>query len=72
VHRAEDAPDVTSSLPNNPMGRAAMPEDIADACIFLSCSISNYVNGPMIVVNGAQLTGTSLIHPIRDARREQS
>ncbi len=35
-----------------PLGRMALPEDIGDACLFLSSSLSSYVSGSTVTVHG--------------------
>lgn len=35
-----------------PLGRMAMPEDIGDACLFLSSPLSSYVSGSTVTVHG--------------------
>jgi NAD(P)-dependent dehydrogenase (short-subunit alcohol dehydrogenase family) len=35
-----------------PLGRMALPEDIGDACLFLSSSLSSYISGASIAVHG--------------------
>jgi NAD(P)-dependent dehydrogenase (short-subunit alcohol dehydrogenase family) len=36
----------------NPMGRAAQPEEIARAALFLACDDSSFANGAAIVIDG--------------------
>lgn len=38
----------------NPMGRLCYPEEIADACVFLSSTMSSYVNGVALVSDGGK------------------
>ena len=38
----------------NPLGRLCYPEEIADACVFLSSTMSSYVNGAAIVSDGGK------------------
>lgn len=35
-----------------PMGRMAMPEEIGDACLFLSSPLSSYISGSTVTVHG--------------------
>lgn len=39
-----------------PLKRGGMPEDVADACIFLACDMSSYITGQVIQVDGGMLT----------------
>lgn len=44
----------------NPLRRAAQPEELAQAALFLACERSSYVNGQALVVDG----GLSSSHPV--------
>ena len=44
----------------NPLRRAAQPEELARAALFLACAQSSYVNGQALVVDG----GLSSSHPV--------
>lgn len=53
----ENMPDVyKDAMSNNPMGRMASPEDIANATIFLSSLRSSFTTGINMVVDGAYTT----------------
>ena len=39
-----------------PLKRGGKPEDVADACVFLSCDMSSYITGQVIQVDGGMLT----------------
>ena len=39
-----------------PLKRGGKPEDVADACVFLSCDMSSYITGQVIQVEGGMLT----------------
>lgn len=39
-----------------PMKRGGKPEDVADACVFLGSSMSSYVSGQVLQVDGGMLT----------------
>ncbi|WP_444756696.1 SDR family NAD(P)-dependent oxidoreductase [Pseudomonas sp. A014] len=41
-----------AALAATPLGRLALPKDIADACLFLSSDLSSYVTGVVLDVNG--------------------
>lgn len=41
-------------LSNLPMGRLGTPEDIANAVVFLSSPLSDYMNGESILINGGR------------------
>ena len=43
-------------LANVPLGRLGMPEDVADACLFLSSQAARWISGATIVVDGGMLT----------------
>lgn len=43
------------SLEEPPLGRLALPEEVADICVFLSSSMSSYVHGAMVVADGGQM-----------------
>jgi NAD(P)-dependent dehydrogenase (short-subunit alcohol dehydrogenase family) len=47
---------------NSPMGRMALPRDIASAVLFLASPLSSYVNGQTLVVDGA--VGQRFPYPI--------
>ena len=49
-HRAK----VLSTLP---LGRMGTPKDIADCALFLAASMSDYINGESILVNGGRYMG---------------
>jgi len=40
-----------------PLGRFGMPEDIADAAIFLTSSKANFITGAVLDVNGGMFVG---------------
>jgi 3-oxoacyl-[acyl-carrier protein] reductase len=39
-----------------PMKRGGKPEEVADLCVFLGSSMSSYISGQVIHVDGAMLT----------------
>ncbi|MGC1242559.1 MAG: 3-oxoacyl-[acyl-carrier-protein] reductase [Chryseosolibacter sp.] len=39
-----------------PLKRGGMPEDVADACIFLASDMSSYITGQVLQVDGGMLT----------------
>ncbi|MEW5675399.1 3-oxoacyl-[acyl-carrier-protein] reductase [Flavobacterium enshiense] len=39
-----------------PLKRGGTPEDVANACVFLSCDLSSYVTGQVLNVDGGMLT----------------
>ncbi|WP_313807504.1 3-oxoacyl-[acyl-carrier-protein] reductase [Flavobacterium sp.] len=41
---------------NIPLKRGGTPEDVANACVFLSCDMSAYVTGQVLNVDGGMLT----------------
>ncbi len=41
---------------NIPLKRGGTPEDVANACVFLSCDMSAYITGQVINVDGGMLT----------------
>lgn len=41
---------------NIPLKRGGMPEDVANACVFLASDMSNYVTGQVLNVDGGMLT----------------
>jgi NAD(P)-dependent dehydrogenase (short-subunit alcohol dehydrogenase family) len=45
-----------------PMGRVAIPQDIANACLFLASDESSLISGSSILVDGAQLAGLPSRH----------
>ncbi|KAG5648536.1 hypothetical protein DXG03_003147 [Asterophora parasitica] len=48
----------------NPLGRFGVPEEIAQAAVFLASDDSSYVNGQNIAVDG----GLSASHPVAPGR----
>jgi NAD(P)-dependent dehydrogenase (short-subunit alcohol dehydrogenase family) len=38
----------------NPMGRAARPEEVANAALFLLSSEASYINGASLMVDGGK------------------
>ena len=55
----KERPDVFEGVERIPLKRLAMPEDIANAVLFLASSESDYITGQVIIVDG----GTTVIHP---------
>ena len=47
---------VTDSSPffKNPLGRLCYPDEIADSCVFLSSTMSSYINGIALVSDGGK------------------
>ena len=50
--RREDPDRFTRTIAENPMGRMARPEEIADVVVFLSSSRASFVSGTNVVVDG--------------------
>ncbi|RFU24652.1 hypothetical protein B7463_g11685, partial [Scytalidium lignicola] len=46
---------VKCSVEDPPLGRLALPEEIADICVFLSSSMSSYVHGSMVTADGGKM-----------------
>jgi 3-oxoacyl-[acyl-carrier protein] reductase len=42
-----------AALARNPMGRMAVPQDVADAVVFLSSPCASFVSGINMIVDGA-------------------
>jgi 3-oxoacyl-[acyl-carrier protein] reductase len=55
----KDRPDFIEGIDRIPLRRAAEPEDIANAVLFLASSESDYITGQVIIVDG----GLMAIHP---------
>jgi len=55
----QERPDVFQGVERIPLGRPAMPEDIANTVLFLASPESDYVSGQLIAVDG----GTLCVHP---------
>jgi len=55
----KDRPDFIEGMDRIPLRRAAEPEDIANAVLFLASSESDYITGQVIIVDG----GLMAIHP---------
>lgn len=41
-----------AAINGTPLGRLALPVDIANACLFLACGLASYVTGVVLDVNG--------------------
>ena len=54
--RGLDPKAVASWLEGIPLKRAGKPEDVADVCVFLASSLSCYITGQVLQVDGGQLT----------------
>jgi len=50
--KRDDPEGFARSLKDNPMGRMARPEEIADAVVFLSSARASFVSGANLVVDG--------------------
>src|SRR5258708_11342850 len=59
VEAAEKTPDVMREIYKTaqPIQRAALPEDIAHAAVFLASDESSFINGHDLVVDGAITVG---------------
>lgn len=53
---------------NTPLGRVAVPADIAAALLFLSSDLASYVNGQVLVVDGG--VGAKFPYPLPDLPEE--
>lgn len=70
-----DTPDGRADLDSYPLGRLAYPEDVANAALFLASSLSSFVNGTNLVVDGGMsvLATSSLLRPsMRSRWKEES
>ncbi len=56
---AKDRPDFFEGMDRIPLRRAAEPEDIANAVLFLASAESDYITGQVLIVDG----GLMAIHP---------
>jgi meso-butanediol dehydrogenase / (S,S)-butanediol dehydrogenase / diacetyl reductase len=54
VHNPELAPAYLKTIP---LGRFALPRDVADAVLFLASDESAYITGQMLVIDGGQTLG---------------
>lgn len=54
VERRKAENGVPSPAEVTAMGRLAYPEEVADVCVFLSSSLSSFVHGTTIVVDGGR------------------
>ena len=52
--READFEFVADELPNIPMGRIAVPKDIANAALFLVSDAASYVTGQILAPNGGK------------------
>ncbi|MEM9104711.1 MAG: SDR family oxidoreductase [Pseudomonadota bacterium] len=53
VRRLSPGPDAADHiLKSIPLGRMGEPQDVANACLFLASSLSSYISGSLIVVDG--------------------
>jgi len=49
----------------HPIGRVALPGEVADACLFLVSSLASFVTGTELRVDGGVLAGVGLAAPVR-------
>lgn len=54
THRLWTAEDVVNMENSNPLGKIGSTSDVANACIFLSSSLSGHINGELINIDGGQ------------------
>lgn len=52
--RSTGIDESTSPFFKNPLGRLCYPDEIADACVFLSSTMSSYINGTALVSDGGK------------------
>jgi 3-oxoacyl-[acyl-carrier protein] reductase len=48
-------PQKEAILKNIPMGRMGGPHEIADAAVFLASTLSNYITGQVLTVDGGMV-----------------
>jgi NAD(P)-dependent dehydrogenase (short-subunit alcohol dehydrogenase family) len=61
----EDDPGALERLSKLPIGRIGMPEDVAEAVLFLVSDRAAFITGSEIAVDGSQLAGAMFHGPAR-------
>ncbi len=64
-----DSPAIAEAMANNPLGRNAKPEEIANAVSFAVSSEASFINGQTIIVDGGYTNVDSILKKEAEATK---
>jgi NAD(P)-dependent dehydrogenase (short-subunit alcohol dehydrogenase family) len=62
----DDDPDAAERLARTPLGRAGLPNDVAELVLFLVSDAASFMTGAEVVIDGGQTIGTIVGTPRRE------